>query len=166
MFLAKAAALNLRNGITHCVISQHLATTVHAGPNPMAWLMIAASRITCGQTLPPGRASKPLLAPSAVSTATGTLEVLGQTIDITASTVFDDSLTGGAGDDPVAALAARVLRLRDLVTALETKFGRKLNASMSVDASLIGGVRVTVGDEVLDSSVSARLAHMQTVLAA
>jgi len=56
--------------------------------------------------------------------------------------------------------------LRDLVTALETKFGRKLNASLSVDASLIGGVRVTVGDEVLDSSVSARLAHMQTVLAA
>jgi Domain of unknown function (DUF5666) len=32
---------------------------------------------------------------SAVSTATGTLEVLGQTIDITTSTVFDDSLAGG-----------------------------------------------------------------------
>ena len=57
-------------------------------------------------------------------------------------------------------------QVRDLVVALEKKFGRKLNASVSVDASLIGGVRVTVGDEVLDSSVSARLAHMQTVLAA
>jgi len=57
-------------------------------------------------------------------------------------------------------------QVRDLVAALEKKFGRKLNASISVDASLIGGVRVTVGDEVLDSSVSARLAHMQTVLAA
>ena len=57
-------------------------------------------------------------------------------------------------------------QVRDLVVALEKKFGRKLNASISVDASLIGGVRVTVGDEVLDSSVSARLAHMQTVLAA
>jgi len=57
-------------------------------------------------------------------------------------------------------------QVRDLVAALEKKFGRKLNASVSVDASLIGGVRVTVGDEVLDSSVSARLAHMQTVLAA
>jgi len=57
-------------------------------------------------------------------------------------------------------------QLRDLVVALEKKFGRKLNASISVDASLIGGVRVTVGDEVLDSSVSARLEHMQTVLAA
>jgi F-type H+-transporting ATPase subunit delta len=57
-------------------------------------------------------------------------------------------------------------QVRDLVAALEKKFGRKLNASVSVDALLIGGVRVTVGDEVLDSSVSARLAHMQTVLAA
>lgn len=57
-------------------------------------------------------------------------------------------------------------QVRDLVAALEKKFGRKLNASVSVDASLIGGVRVTVGDEVLDSSVSARLAQMQTVLAA
>jgi F-type H+-transporting ATPase subunit delta len=57
-------------------------------------------------------------------------------------------------------------QVRDLVVALEKKFGRKLIASVSVDAALIGGVRVTVGDEVLDTSVSARLAHMQTVLAA
>jgi F-type H+-transporting ATPase subunit delta len=57
-------------------------------------------------------------------------------------------------------------QVHDLVAALEKKFGRKLNATVSVDASLIGGVRVTVGDEVLDSSVSARLEHMQTVLSA
>jgi len=57
-------------------------------------------------------------------------------------------------------------QVRDLVAVLEKKFGRKLVASVSVDAALIGGIRVTVGDEVLDSSVSARLAHMQTVLAA
>lgn len=66
----------------------------------------------------------------------------------------------------VSAFAMTDEQMRDLVVALEKKFGRKLNASISVDASLIGGVRVTVGDEVLDSSVSARLAHMQTVLAA
>ena len=66
----------------------------------------------------------------------------------------------------VSAFAMTDEQMRDLVAALEKKFGRKLNASISVDASLIGGVRVTVGDEVLDSSVSARLAHMQTVLAA
>jgi len=57
-------------------------------------------------------------------------------------------------------------QVSELVAALEKKFGRKLNASVSVDASLIGGVRVTVGDEVLDSSVGARLQQMQTALAA
>jgi F-type H+-transporting ATPase subunit delta len=37
---------------------------------------------------------------------------------------------------------------------------------VSVDASLIGGVRVKVGDEVLDTSVRARLEQMKTALTA
>lgn len=66
----------------------------------------------------------------------------------------------------VSAFSMSDAQVNELLAALEKKFGRKLNASLSVDASLIGGVRVTVGDEVLDSSVSARLQNMQTVLAA
>lgn len=66
----------------------------------------------------------------------------------------------------VSAFPMSDAQVNELVTALEKKFGRKLNASVSVDASLIGGVRVTVGDEVLDSSVGARLQQMQTALAA
>jgi len=57
-------------------------------------------------------------------------------------------------------------QVNELVTALEKKFGRKLIATVSVDSSLIGGVRVTVGDEVLDQSVSARLQRMHTALVA
>ncbi|MGV2288473.1 F0F1 ATP synthase subunit delta [Trinickia sp. YCB016] len=57
-------------------------------------------------------------------------------------------------------------QLNDLVASLERKFKRKLKPSVEVDASLIGGVRVTVGDEVLDTSVRARLASMQTALTA
>lgn len=57
-------------------------------------------------------------------------------------------------------------QLNDLVAALERKFGRKLYAKVSVDPSLIGGVSVKVGDEVLDTSVRARLAAMQTALTA
>ena len=45
------------------------------------------------------------------------------------------------------------------------KFGRKLNPTVSVDQSLIGGVKVVVGDEVLDSSVRAKLQQMQIALA-
>ena len=53
-----------------------------------------------------------------------------------------------------------------LVATLEKKFGRKLNPTVTVDPSLIGGVRVVVGDEVLDTSVRAKLQQMQVALAA
>ncbi|MDI9334713.1 MAG: F0F1 ATP synthase subunit delta [Cytophagales bacterium] len=56
--------------------------------------------------------------------------------------------------------------LIDLVALLEKRFGRKLNASVQIDASLIGGVRVVVGDEVLDTSVRARLDQMKAALVA
>jgi F-type H+-transporting ATPase subunit delta len=56
--------------------------------------------------------------------------------------------------------------LADLVSALEKKFGCKLKAHVVVDPSLIGGVSVAVGDEVLDTSVRARLAQMQAALTA
>jgi F-type H+-transporting ATPase subunit delta len=56
--------------------------------------------------------------------------------------------------------------LNDLVASLERKFKRKLKPTVEIDSSLIGGVRVTVGDEVLDTSVRARLASMQTALTA
>ncbi|AGW92381.1 MULTISPECIES: F0F1 ATP synthase subunit delta [Cupriavidus] len=57
-------------------------------------------------------------------------------------------------------------QLNDLVAALERKFGRKLHAQVAVDPSLIGGVSVKVGDEVLDTSVRSRLAAMQVALTA
>lgn len=56
--------------------------------------------------------------------------------------------------------------LDELVATLEKRFGRKLRASVQVDPSLIGGVRVAVGDEVLDTSVKARLEQMKTALTA
>src|SRR3546814_13696069 len=57
-------------------------------------------------------------------------------------------------------------QLSDLVATLEKKFGRKLNPNVVVDAALIGGVRVVVGDEVLDTSVRAKLQQMQVALTA
>ncbi|MEO0317016.1 MAG: hypothetical protein RL404_693 [Pseudomonadota bacterium] len=66
----------------------------------------------------------------------------------------------------VSAFPMSEAQVADLVAALQKKFGRKLVPHVTVDQSLIGGVRVTVGDEVLDSSVKTRLQGMQTVLAA
>jgi F-type H+-transporting ATPase subunit delta len=57
-------------------------------------------------------------------------------------------------------------QLSSLIAVLEKKFGRKLNPTVSVDPQLIGGVRVTVGDRVLDQSVSARLERMHKALLA
>jgi F-type H+-transporting ATPase subunit delta len=56
--------------------------------------------------------------------------------------------------------------LGTLKGALEKRFGRALAASVQVDPELIGGVRVVVGDEVLDTSVKARLQQMKTALTA
>ena len=57
-------------------------------------------------------------------------------------------------------------QLPDVVSTLEQRFSRKLNARVELRPELIGGIRVTVGDEVLDASVKARLDHMKVALTA
>ena len=56
--------------------------------------------------------------------------------------------------------------LTDLVATLEKRFGRKLKATVQLAPELIGGIRVVVGDEVLDTSVAARLEQMKAALTA
>lgn len=56
--------------------------------------------------------------------------------------------------------------LSDVSVALERRFGRKLTTRVEEDTSLIGGIRVVVGDEVLDTSVKARLEQMKAALTA
>jgi F-type H+-transporting ATPase subunit delta len=56
--------------------------------------------------------------------------------------------------------------LVDVSTALEKRFGRKLNLTVQPQPELIGGIRVVVGDEVLDTSVKARLEQMKVALSA
>jgi F-type H+-transporting ATPase subunit delta len=57
-------------------------------------------------------------------------------------------------------------QLAEVVAMLEKRFERKLNATVVVRPELIGGIRVVVGDEVLDTSVAARLQQMKTALTA
>lgn len=58
------------------------------------------------------------------------------------------------------------VQLTEVVASLERRFGRRLAATVQVDPELIGGIRVVVGDEVLDTSVKARLEHMKIALTA
>jgi len=55
-------------------------------------------------------------------------------------------------------------QLQTLTSDLEARFKAKLNVTVSVDPDLIGGVRVAVGDEVIDASVRAKIAKMATAL--
>lgn len=56
--------------------------------------------------------------------------------------------------------------LSDLSALLEKRFSRRLNVTVKVTPELIGGIRVVVGDEVLDTSVQARLEQMKVALTA
>jgi F-type H+-transporting ATPase subunit delta len=74
---------------------------------------------------------------------------------------------GGTSDAVVySAFPIAADALARVGTALEKRFGRKLNLTVQEDPSLIGGIRVVVGDEVLDTSVKARLEQMKVALTA
>jgi F-type H+-transporting ATPase subunit delta len=54
----------------------------------------------------------------------------------------------------------------DLVARLEKKTGRKVRAKVSVDKSLIGGVKIVIGDKVIDGSARAQLGALENALKA
>jgi F-type H+-transporting ATPase subunit delta len=56
-------------------------------------------------------------------------------------------------------------QLAALVSDLEARFKRKVKPQVAVDEDLIGGVKVVVGDEVIDGSVRGQLAAMAAALA-
>jgi F-type H+-transporting ATPase subunit delta len=74
-----------------------------------------------------------------------------------------------SGTDDVMIYSAFALddsAVADVKSLLEKRFGRPLNATVTVDPELIGGIRAVVGDEVLDTSVKARLEQMKVALSA
>ena len=72
---------------------------------------------------------------------------------------------GGSSDATVfSAFALDGVALADLSVTLEKRFGKKLNLALVLQPELIGGIRVVVGNEVLDTSVKARLEQMKAAL--
>lgn len=57
-------------------------------------------------------------------------------------------------------------QLADLVARLERKSGRKVKARVSVDKALIGGVKIVLGDKVIDGSARAQLGALEAALKA
>jgi F-type H+-transporting ATPase subunit delta len=78
--------------------------------------------------------------------------------------VLKNAQEGAADAHITSAFPLSDAQVAELVKTLEKKFGRKLNPTVTVDPSLIGGVRVVVGDQVLDTSVRAKLQQMNVAL--
>ena len=77
-----------------------------------------------------------------------------------------NAATGAADAVIYSAFPMEGAELADLMALLEKRFGTKLQPTVVVDQELIGGVRVVVGDEVLDTSVKARIEQMKQALSA
>ncbi|RJX33519.1 MAG: F0F1 ATP synthase subunit delta [Oxalobacter sp.] len=71
---------------------------------------------------------------------------------------------GTADAEIFSAFAMSDAQVAELTKVLGKKFGRKLKPTVIVDNSLIGGVRVVVGDEVYDTSIRAKLQQMHAAL--
>lgn len=55
-------------------------------------------------------------------------------------------------------------QLKSLVSRLETRFKSRVEARVTVDPGVIGGIRIVVGDTVIDATVRARLQEMAYAL--
>ncbi|GAB4350718.1 MAG: F0F1 ATP synthase subunit delta [Immundisolibacter sp.] len=94
----------------------------------------------------------------------GRLEALGEIAQQFQERV--DARAGRARATVYSAFELSPEQLRQIGQVLSARFGRQLEAQTVVDPELIGGVRVVVGDQVLDASVRARLEQMKTALTA
>ena len=94
----------------------------------------------------------------------GRLEVLGE-IRVQYE-VLKNEREGVVEAEVYTAFEMEQAQVADLVSRLEKKTGRKVRARVSVDKSLIGGVKIVIGDKVIDGSARAQLGALENALKA
>jgi F-type H+-transporting ATPase subunit delta len=80
--------------------------------------------------------------------------------------VLKNAEEGSADAEITSAFPLSDAQVGELIAGLTRKFNKTLKPHVAVDQSLIGGVRVVVGDHVFDTSVKAQLERMKTALTA
>jgi F-type H+-transporting ATPase subunit delta len=63
-----------------------------------------------------------------------------------------------------SAFALTASQVDEIKSILAKRVGKKVDTTVSVDAELIGGVRMTIGDDVIDASVRGKLAALSARL--
>jgi len=74
--------------------------------------------------------------------------------------VLKDETDGLARARITSAFPLAESELAGLKAALEKRFHKKIEATVTVDETLIGGARIVVGDTVIDASVQGELQAM------
>ena len=64
----------------------------------------------------------------------------------------------------IAAAALDEAQVKNLLSHLQKKFGKKIEASVKVDPEILGGIKIVVGDTVIDASVRGQLQSLAYTL--
>ena len=78
--------------------------------------------------------------------------------------LMKDEAEGVARAQITSAFPVDEAQLAALKATLEKRFGKKIEATVTVDRELIGGARIVVGDKVIDGSVDGELKTMASQL--
>ena len=79
-------------------------------------------------------------------------------------TKLKNASEGVAKAEIVSAIALTDTQVSELKVVLEKRFGKRVETTVVIDPSLIGGARIVVGDQVVDGSIAGKLAAMATQL--
>ena len=94
----------------------------------------------------------------------GRLELMGEIRQQFAA--LKNEREGVVEAEVISAFDLEAGQLADLAQRLEKKTGRKVKATVRVDKELIGGVKIVIGDKVIDGSARGQLAALENALKA
>ncbi|AXH96129.1 F0F1 ATP synthase subunit delta [Ornithinimicrobium avium] len=109
-----------------------------------------------------------------VKAAPESVRLAKQAVSGTRGRRFDHALEAfleqaAAHQDQVTATVTSAVQLSQeqhdrLARALSTQYGRQVHTQVVIDEDVVGGIRVEIGDEVIDGTVSHRLAEAHRLL--